>query len=658
MFALFSFSASAQTEADSLKNERLDDVVITGQYGENSLKKSVYKVKVIDAKRIQQQGAFTLKDVLANEINIRINQDPALGSSMSLQGITGQSIKILVDGVPVIGREGGNIDLNQINLNNVERIEVVEGPMSVNFGTDALGGVINIITKKPEQKQLHAHASTYLESIGQYNVNGGVAIGGKQFTAQGNFGRNFFKGFSPEANSRYKLWKPREQYLADVNLGYSGKAGRFRLQNNWFDEQVISRDSGVITPFYAYGLDQYYQTRRITSSLFYDKKLKNSFQVNALASFNYYKRVKSTLRKDLVTLQEQPANGPDQNDTNFFYVWMSRGTLSRNAAGRKLNYQLGYEVNMEWNEGSKIENGSQQINDYNAFASVEYKPHHRLTLRPALRAVYNTQFKAPLIPSLNLKWDVTSNIKLRASYARGFRAPSLKELYLNFVDPSHNVHGNPLLRAETSDNLQLFVSYEITRQKHVFRLEPGVFYNNIHDMIDLVLTDAQTIEATYFNVGEFTGTGVNVNSEYRTPVYAIQFGYALTARNNSYSPTNTFYTTNEYRANFTYTYPKTSTAFAVFYKYNGKLQSYQYNYMDNRAELGYINAFSLLDVSISQPFLKKRMLLTTGVKNIFDVKNVRASLSGGVHQTGSGSAMIAIGRSYFFALRFNLFKQL
>jgi outer membrane receptor for ferrienterochelin and colicins len=657
MFALFIFPASAQ-DADSTRNKELDDVVITGQYGENTLHQSVYKMKVIDSKRIQQQGAVNLKDVLANEVNIRINQDPALGSSISLQGVTGQNIKILIDGVPVIGREGGNIDLNQINLNNVERIEMVEGPMSVSFGTDALGGVINIITKKPAQKQFRANAATYYESIGQYNADAGVAVGGKKLSVQGNAARNFFEGYSEDKDSRFKTWKPREQYMADVTLAYSAKAGKFRMQNSWFDEKVTSRDSGIITPFYAYGLDQYYKTRRITSSVFYDKKLKRDLQVNVLASFNHYRRIKTTVRKDLVTLQEQPTNTPEQNDTNYFYVWMSRGTISRNAQGKRFNYQAGYEVNLEWNEGSKIVNSKQQISDYNIFASAEYRPVSRLVLRPALRAIYNTKFAAPLVPSFNLKWDISSDIKLRASYARGFRAPSLKELYLNFVDPSHNVHGNPNLKAETSDNVQVFLSYEITRHDHVFRIDPGVFYNHITNMIDLKLVNAQTIEATYFNVGEFTSTGVNINSEYRTPAYSILLGYACTGRNSSYSPDNSLYFSNEYRANFSYTLPKRGTSFAIFYKYNGKLQSYQLNYMNNEVEMGYINAFSLLDASISQPFLGKRFLVTAGVKNILDVTNIRASISGGVHQTGGNTAMVAMGRTYFAALRFNLFRQL
>ena len=126
----------------------VNEVVITAQYAPNSLEKAVHKIKVIDRKKIELMGAVNLEDVLTNEANVRISQDNVLGSSTSIQGVSGQNVKILIDGVPVIGRLGGNIDLSQINLNDIERIEIIEGPLSVEYGSNALAGTINLITKK------------------------------------------------------------------------------------------------------------------------------------------------------------------------------------------------------------------------------------------------------------------------------------------------------------------------------------------------------------------------------------------------------------------------------------------------------------------------------------------------------------------------------
>ncbi|MBJ7429166.1 MAG: TonB-dependent receptor plug domain-containing protein, partial [Bacteroidia bacterium] len=207
---------NAQTQ-DTSKTKGLGEIIITGQIGECTQGNSILKVKVIDIKRINLQGAFNLPMLLANELNVRINYDPMLGNSISLQGISGQNIKVLIDGVPVIGREGGNIDLTQINLSSVERIEMVEGPMGVNYGSDAMGGVINIITKKTVKNRTRLSAGSYAESIGQYNFDLQASTGINKLGIQTNFQRNFFEGFNNENSLRFKTWKPRTQYLADVN---------------------------------------------------------------------------------------------------------------------------------------------------------------------------------------------------------------------------------------------------------------------------------------------------------------------------------------------------------------------------------------------------------------------------------------------------------
>ena len=158
------------------ENIALNEVVITAQYAPNSPEKAVHKIKIIDSKKIEIMGAQNLRDVLTNEMNVRISQDNILGSSMSLQGISGQNVKILVDGIPVTGRLNGNIDISQINMNNVERIEIVEGPLSVNYGTDALAGTINIITKKTQKESVTVSSNNYYESVGHYNFSGRIGI--------------------------------------------------------------------------------------------------------------------------------------------------------------------------------------------------------------------------------------------------------------------------------------------------------------------------------------------------------------------------------------------------------------------------------------------------------------------------------------------------
>jgi len=153
---LMTIRASAQN--DSVNNvKQLAEVVVTGQYKPQSVKQSVYQVRTITKEQIQKQAASKLQDVLNNQLNIRFSQDLSTGGSdISMLGLSGQNVKILLDGVPMTGRQGtsNEININSIEINSVERIEIIEGPMSVIYGADALAGVINIITKKAKAEQL------------------------------------------------------------------------------------------------------------------------------------------------------------------------------------------------------------------------------------------------------------------------------------------------------------------------------------------------------------------------------------------------------------------------------------------------------------------------------------------------------------------------
>jgi len=137
---IFATTLVAQvSESDSIEwSIDIEDVVVTAQYAPTDSRNALQEIRTITKETIKRRGANNLEQLLSFETNIRINQDAVLGSSMSLGGIGGQNVKIMIDGVPVIGRLNGNVDLSQINLNQVERVEIVEGPLSVYYGTDAL----------------------------------------------------------------------------------------------------------------------------------------------------------------------------------------------------------------------------------------------------------------------------------------------------------------------------------------------------------------------------------------------------------------------------------------------------------------------------------------------------------------------------------------
>src|SRR5690606_33444899 len=131
-------------------NLALDEVVITAQHEPTHYKNAVHPVHVIDGRTIEKLGMANLAEVLSTQLNMQVSTDLILGTGLTMQGISGENIQIMIDGVPVIGRLDGNIDLSQIQMNNIRRIEVIEGTMSAQFVSNATGGVINIITRSSQ----------------------------------------------------------------------------------------------------------------------------------------------------------------------------------------------------------------------------------------------------------------------------------------------------------------------------------------------------------------------------------------------------------------------------------------------------------------------------------------------------------------------------
>lgn len=635
-------------------NVKLNDVIVTGQYGANTADQSVYKVRVIGEDRIKAQGAVNLRDVLTNDLNIRLSNDPVLGSSMTMMGVGGENIKILIDGVPMVGRTNGNIDLTQINLNNIERIEVVEGPLSVSYGTNALGGAINLITKKNQKNEAEFRVSTYYESVGQYNLDGRIGISKNRHSLQLSGGRNFFDGFAVNDTSRFKDWKPKEQYFGNLNYGYRFKALTLNYSGEYFWELITNRGQRR-PPYYENAFDDYYRTQRINNSVTLNGKV-SKFNLNVIAAYNYYGRRKNTYLKDLTTLTQEITPNPSDHDTTAFGLFMSRGTIStsKQREGDKktiCNYEAGYDFNYENMLGKRIKGNLQSIGDYAAFVSAEFSPVKQLTFRPGLRYAYNTVYKAPLVPSFNVLYSTDKGISVRASYARGFRAPSLKELYFNFVDVNHNIVGNEDLKAERSNNFSVNFTYRVAPKNMVVKTDVSAFYNQINNMI--TLAQLQGTSYTYANIGKYNSMGVQASVDYWVGRFRFGLGGSYIGRSGvdvstiSYSP--------EVRNNVSFNSEKMGLILSVFYKYTGRLQTF-YKSSDGQILQNYISAFNMLDITAAKSLWKRRINLTVGCKNLLNVNNVQANVQGGVHGAGANSAPMAWGRTVFVKLDINFTK--
>ena len=628
----------------------MSEVVVTAQYTPQRVDKSIYKIKVIGVQQIEQKAATNLTELFNDELSIRVSQDAALGASMSIRGLSGEHVKFLIDGVPLIGRMNGNIDLGQINLNNVEHVEIIEGPMSVVYGSNALAGVVNIITKQNKNTRLEAFAETYLESVGVFNVNGAVSLKKKRNVFSVAASRNFFNGYSPESENRSMKWKPKRQYSIDGSYLYSHDNYKLRFTSQYFNEKLWYKGN-VIQPVYA--LDTYFYTKRLTNTLDVSTKIGSYRYFNMIAAYSMYDRVKDTYFKNLHTLEEVPV---DDNTTRF-NAFVLRPVISKSNNDSKLNYQFGLDINIENGSGEKITDLKQDIGDYAGFLTIKYDPLPFLSIQPGIRVIYNTKYKAPLVYSLNLKYNAMEYMNIRASYARGFRAPSLKELYLYFVDVNHNIRGNDQLKSENSHNINLSCDFNREINKVLYGFEIDFFYNKINNLI--TLAQVNQTEYSYINVDYFVSQGFQTVLKYNLyPNLTWKAGVAFTGRKNdlkddAYDAKEFFYTT-DVNTSLTYSIIKISTDFSLFYKYTGKTPQYIVDENGDLAE-GYIPDYHTMDVSVIKNFFNRQLQLSVGVKNLFDNTSLPA-IGGGSGVHSGGDTLIGWGRTFFVRAAYS-FRQ-
>jgi outer membrane receptor for ferrienterochelin and colicins len=486
-----------------------------------------------------------------------------------------------------------------------------------------------------------------VESVGHVNFGGAFSWKEDGHNLNLSLGRNAFTGWSDVDTSRFKQWKPKIQYFADLNYQFSFDKVKLTYTSSYFTEFILNRGKPLL-PYLENAFDDKYTTNRFSNALNTSFSTKNQLMANLLVSYSTYQRAKNTYFRDLVNVKELMTENKGDQDTTQFNLFAARATLAK-SDNKKLNYEAGFDVNVETGGGLRIKDKMQQIGDYAAFLSAEWHITEGVTLRPGLRASYNTTYAAPLIPSLHLRYKLSDEWTARASYGSGFRAPNLKELYFFFVDINHNIQGNPNLKAERSHNLSTVFNYKkAVGQDRVYKFETSVFYNDIHNLISLAILSGGDNAYSYVNIDRFKTFGGQVFGEATIKNLNIGAGAAFTRRENNFSNTVFNADTWEWRANATLTdIGKTGIDANIWFKHAGKQPNFVQN-ENGTIQPNFVGAYNLADAGLSRKFLKNKLNTSIGARNLFDIRNVQAQLSNGAgHSGGGNTTALATGRTIF-----------
>jgi len=419
-------------QEDSTKVKQLADVIVSGQYRAQSVKNSVYQVRVISNERIRLSGANNIQQVLANQLGFRFSNDNTLGTTdVQLLGMNGRNVKILLDGVPMMDRGDTRESLGQVDINTIDRIEIVEGPMSVSYGSDALAGVINIITKRPGNNSFSITAKAQEETAGNeyypftyqgvHTQSVGVSWQKNNWHIMAGGNHNELNGFGGDMYGRAKTWRPKEQWMGNGRIGYCNNAIDMYYRLDGLQEEINSRGPINMNAYTAQ--DQFYTTKRYTHQLQNQWRINAKMQLATIVSYTDYSRKTTTLKKDFVGGTSVLGTEPGQQDIAAFNSFVFRNTFSYFISS-KLSLQPGIDINHDKANGARIK-GEPVINDYAFFISAEVKPTDKINIRPGFRVIKNSVYDAPpVIPSLNTKFTLTKSLTLRLACAHGCRSPA------------------------------------------------------------------------------------------------------------------------------------------------------------------------------------------------------------------------------------------
>jgi len=674
---LLHIAATAQeSTADSLRWEiNLDDVVLTAQYTPTDSKSAVHDVTVIKALDIERQGLNNLAEVLANELNLNVSTDPILGNGLQIQGLGGENVQIMIDGVPVIGRVGGNIDLSQINLTDVAQIEIIKGALSAQFGSNASGGVVNIITKKSQLEKIKIQAESQWESIGIRNSSLGISAQIKDwyvsvsgFSNRYDFGEvdslRIFDEVILEDGSSYRTkrtpWNPKTQAGLDAKLRYNFSDKTSAIYSVGGFNETLNIYGEVKRPiFKPYAFDQTFNTKRRDHRLVVESKNGDYLYFKSTSGLNNFERLRVSERLDFEADTLGLVAG-DQDTTQFTSI-LHRSSLSTRFDS-KINGQLGVEYLNEAGTGKRILDtlfeigeGSRLIN-YAAWMSLQYSFSNQISLQGNLRYAYNTKFDHPLVPAFNFKYTPSKYWMLKASYARGFRAPSIKELAFNFIDINHFIVGNPMLRPERSQNVQASAQYyRRFESTESLKLYGQLFYNFIQNRI--ILAEFETLKFNYQNVEIFETRGLSAIANYGfKKKLDFELSYTYTQQYNILFETESatkYLNVHQFANSLSFEIPKTNMRAVITHNYFGKQTRF---YIDDQDELqqGYIGRYQLLNATLSRNFWNKRLFIAMGAKNILDTQTAAlVNSQASAHSSAGNSQLLNWGRTYFVRLKLN-----
>jgi outer membrane receptor for ferrienterochelin and colicins len=629
------------------RSDSLQEVVVTGTGTQHLLKDAPVQTEVISHRQLQQYAGRSIQDILSGLTASFAFNESDMGSQLQMNGLGNSYVLILIDGKRLHGDNGGDNDLGLIDPQNIEKIEIVKGASSALYGSDAIAGVINIITKKHREQGLMLENTSRFGSYGDIRQHDGIALNFGKFSSYTNFQLQHSDGWqntSEEAISqteyhitdsrnktvnRYSNWQIAErltyQLTKQIELYADGSIYWKRIY------RPSGRHPGVDIKTYDL------QYNNASASVGGKWKLNSTDVITLDADWKrhaYYYAFTDT------TLTDGYVNG---HFTNYFPWFPGQRELQSDQRMTNINLKgvfslpydqqlsTGLEYRYDWLKAPmRVVGGKATDNTEAIYVQDELSLLDPLYLTAGLRLTRNEGFGFRLTPKISAMLKL-GDLRLRATWSQGFKTPTPKELHYQYVKNMNGVYlylGNTDLKAQSSNYFG--VSAEYTIGHLTLTLSP--YINKVRDMITLVTIPASEAPGDliirydpkrvrqYQNMDDAKTYGVDFTVRYQTRHFTLGGSYSyLDTEANQYDSEDevmrevTIDGMAHHKANW---YATWNHDFSKKYQLGigiyGRMSSKRYYQIDGDGD-----GYQLWRLSSSHQ-LGKILRIEAGVDNIFD----------------------------------------
>jgi outer membrane receptor for ferrienterochelin and colicins len=519
---------------------QMGEVVIAATRTDRSVENLPMPVTIISKKMIEETGGMRLSEVLREQTGLQIVSDH--GAGLQMQGLSSDYILILLDGEPLIGRTAGTFDLDRLAVSNIERIEVLRGPSSAIYGSEAMAGVINIITKNSQEKLAASMASKY-RSFNTLDLSGELGMNGDDWNLYAFFNRYSTDGFDLQPEEPGSTQSPYRANTAQFKLGRQLDKWEFKIYSRLYKEhsnnimQVTEEGSPKLVDMTSdrtdLNLNPTISFRPNNNWQMILRNMSSLFETNSLTEF----------QEGAVVLDEQQ-----------FRQRYHRTEL-------QLDHQLGKSQLFTLGMGHLIETVAatryEAVNRFDAgyvFLQHQWDPSDQWHIVTGVRGDLHSQYGKRVSPKVSGMYKFNEKFSWQVSLGAGFKAPDFRQLLLNFNNASagYYVFGSNLvqegikrlqsqglvqqvlldptqfgaLRAESSKAINTGFRWKINND---LLFQGNFFQNNISNLIETApvarLNSGQNA-FSYFNISNVISRGAELDLTLRISTdLQVSLGY-------------------------------------------------------------------------------------------------------------------------------------